>query len=197
MKKALISSFFLIVLGVIGYIWVLPSYLPEPPPARDYSAIGGDFTLNTVDGPVSRDDFTGQVVMLFFGFTHCPDYCLSSLATKRQVLHELTPEERERVRGLFVSVDPARDDLNTLAEYTAFFHPNIIGATSELPVVQAMADQFFASFYYVDTPDSELEYLVEHTTRTYILGPDGKVAGLFSYDASYQDILQRIRELLS
>ena len=196
MKKAFLSSLLILALGLIGYIWVLPSYLPEPAPARDYSAIGGDFTLNTIDGPIHRDDFAGQVVMLFFGFTHCPDYCLASLATKRQVLHALTPAELERVRGLFVSVDPARDDLATLAEYTAFFHPNIVGATSDLAEVTAMADQFFAAFHYIETPDSELDYLVEHTTRTYILGTDGIVAGLFTHEASYTDILQRIKELL-
>lgn len=196
MKKAVLSTISVLALGAISYFWILPSYLPEPEPKRDYSAIGGDFTLNTIDGPISRDDFAGQVVMLFFGFTYCPDYCLSSLATKRQVLHELTSAEQEQVRGLFVSVDPARDDLATLAEYTKFFHPNIVGATAEIEVVQAMADKFFASFYFVETPDSELEYLVEHSTRTYVLGPDGQVAGLFSYDAAYTEMLQRIRELL-
>lgn len=196
MKKllGLLAAFALA--SVVFVVWILPAYLPEPEPERDYSAIGGDFELESSNGPLSRSDFEGQVVMLFFGFTHCPDYCIASLATKRQVLAELSDEELEKVRGLFVSVDPDRDDLETLDEYTEFFHPNIIGATGSKDVIDEMTGKFFATYYFVETPDSELDYLVEHTTRTYLLGPDGEVAGLFSYDDPYTDILARIRELI-
>ena len=196
MKKLLVLLAAFALSSFVFVVWILPAYLPEPEPEMDYSAIGGDFELESLEGPVSRADFEGQVVMLFFGFTHCPDYCLASLATKRQVLAELSDEELSQVRGLFVSVDPERDDLETLAEYTDFFHPNIIGATSSKDVIDDMTGKFFAAYHFVDTPDSDLEYLVEHTTRTYLLGPDGEVAGLFSYDDPYTAILARVRELL-
>ncbi|MCH8550350.1 MAG: SCO family protein [Natronospirillum sp.] len=196
MKKLLVMAAAFSAFSLVFIYFILPAYMPEPEPERDFSAVGGDFQLETLDGPISRDDFAGQAVMLFFGFTHCPDYCLASLATKRQVLAELSDEELERVSGLFVSVDPDRDDLETLAEYTDFFHPRIVGATSSKSVIDEMTGKFFATYYFVDTPDSDLEYLVEHTTRTYLLGPDGQVADIFSYDDPYTAILARIRQLI-
>lgn len=198
LKRLLLATAIGVALSVVLVFWVLPGYLPDSTdePVRDFSAVGGDFSLETLDGPLERADFEGQVVMLFFGFTHCPDYCLASLATQRQVLSALEEHEQGQVRGLFVSVDPERDDLATLAEYTDFFHPDIIGATGSKSAIDAMTEQFYATYYFVDTPDSELDYLVEHTTRTYLLGKDGQVVDLFTHDEPYTRILSRIREVL-
>ena len=90
---------------------------------------GGDFTLDSVAGPVRLADLRGQVVLIYFGYTTCPDICPTNLAFLAAALRELTPDELQRVRVLFVSVDPERDDTPRLAVYAAYFHPNIQGVT--------------------------------------------------------------------
>ena len=179
--------------------WVLPSYLTDDEPTGGidrYGTLGGEFTLTSIDGPVSLSDFEGEAVLLFFGFTHCPDYCLASLAVKRQALAALPEEYRGRVTGLFVSVDPDRDDVQTLADYTDFFHEDIIGITGDKATIDDVIRRYGGTYNFVDLPDSELDYTVEHSTYTYLIGPDGDVRGLFNFDTPYTDMVQRIQEIL-
>lgn len=177
--------------------WVFPDYLPGGPDTESpYGTLGGDFQLESLDGPVALSDFEGQAVMLFFGFTHCPDYCLASLAVKRQVLAQLPDHLEGRVKGLFVSVDPDRDDVQTLAEYTEFFHEDIIGVTGPKEDIDRITGMYGAAYHFEELPDSDLEYTVEHTTRTYLIGPQGTVMDLFSYNTPYTEMLERINEIL-
>ena len=90
---------------------------------------GGDFTLQSATGPVTLKDYRGKVVLLYFGYTYCPDICPTSLTATAQALGQLAPAELARVQTLFVSVDPERDTPARLKDYGAFFHPSIIGVT--------------------------------------------------------------------
>lgn len=182
---------------LIVSFWIVPGYLTAPPEDDGrYDTIGGDFTLNSIDGPVSLSDFEGEAVLLFFGFTHCPDYCLASLAVKRQALSALPAEYQDRVTGLFISVDPDRDTVEVLADYTDFFHDRIIGITGDKDTIDDVVGRYAAHYQFEPLPDSELEYTVEHSTRTYLIGPDGRIRELFNYDTPYTEIVQRVQEIL-
>ncbi len=93
-------------------------------PAIEEAPLGGDFTLQSVAGPVSLKDLHGKVVLLYFGYTKCPDVCPTSLSFMTQALNEMTDDELAKVQGVFVSVDPKRDTVESLKEYVEYFHPN-------------------------------------------------------------------------
>ncbi len=127
---ALISALVL-VLG-----WMLWFWEPGGVPDRRHQLLeagnappGGDFVLQSWAGPVALSDLRGKVVLMYFGYTWCPDICPTSLALMSAAFGELQPEQLERVQGLFVSVDPARDTTQRLKEYGAYFHPSILGVT--------------------------------------------------------------------
>ena len=99
---------------------------------------GGDFTLQSASGPVSLKDYRGKLVLVYFGYTFCPDICPTSLAATAEGLKQLSPEELARVAMIFVSVDPKRDTPERLKEYVEFFHPSIVGVTGSAEVVEVI-----------------------------------------------------------
>lgn len=159
--------------------------------------VGGDFTLNSSDGPLSLDELRGKVVLLFFGYTSCPDVCPLSLSTIEGVFSKMTPEELKRVQALFVSLDPERDTLERLKKYTGYFHPNIIGATEKLEVVAEVAEQYGVGYEKKLVADSALGYVIYHSADIFVIGPDGKPRETFPHNARTRPLLNRIRGLLS
>ena len=105
---------------VLGLAIFWQPELPERPLPKPALPEGGDFTLQSADGPVSLKDFRGKVVLVYFGYTYCPDICPTSLAATAEGLKQLTPEELARVAMIFVSVDPKRDTPARLKEYVNF-----------------------------------------------------------------------------
>ncbi len=155
--------------------------------------IRGDFILHSSTGPVRLADLRGRVVLLYFGYTSCPDICPTSLAYIASALDKLTPEERTRVRVLFVSVDPERDDLDRLAKYTAYFHSGIQGVTGSPQEVARAAHLFGASYGRSEASDSAMGYIVYHTGYTYVLDPAGQFAQRLDHGTSPTAILAAIR----
>lgn len=157
---------------------------------------GGDFTLQGKDGPVALKDFRGKVVLVYFGYTFCPDVCPTSLSLMAQALSSLKPAERERVQGIFISVDPERDTLDRLKEYAPFFHPAITGITGTPEQIAAVARQYGAS-YMKQKANTEGQYTVDHSSITYVIDPDGKLVASLPHAATPQQIITAIRPLLA
>lgn len=142
-------------------------------------ALGGDFVLTAHDGrSVKLSDWRGKVVVLVFGFTHCPDACPTHLMTYAQALSQLTPQEAEQVQLLFISADPARDTPDLLSRYVTTFHERFIGLTtadgSEEAVHTAM--KLYGASATKLPPREDGFYFVEHSTTTFMLDREGKVA---------------------
>ena len=163
--------------------------------AQSVAPKGGDFTLQSVDGPVSTTAFRGKVVLLYFGYTQCPDICPTSLSLITQALNELTPAELERVVGLFVSVDPKRDTTARLAEYVGYFHPNFIGLTGTPEAVAAAAKLYAAQYSFTDADDSAMGYIVNHSATVYLIDPAGVLRFAFPHGTSPETMLGAIRML--
>ena len=156
---------------------------------------GADFVLQSADGPVDSKALRGKVLLVYFGYTNCPDICPASLAAGGQALKALKADERAKVKLLMISVDPERDTVKHLKEYTAFFHPEMSGATGTPQEIAALAKAYGAG-YMKQAAKAVGSYAVDHTTSTYVIGPDGKLAQVIDLGASTETIVAAIRKLL-
>ncbi|MBZ0092468.1 MAG: SCO family protein [Sulfuricellaceae bacterium] len=172
-----------------GPFWRSTLTGPQTSPAAD-------FTLESADGPVSLHDFRGKVVLLYFGYTSCPDICPTSLSRMAQALSLLGREERDRVRVLLVTVDPERDTPARLKEYASFFSPNIIGLSGTPKTIARVAKQYGAAFHK-HTVASSLGYVVDHTALVYVIGKNGELRTALPHGASPQDMLPILRAALA
>ncbi|MFA6220094.1 MAG: SCO family protein [Erythrobacter sp.] len=150
---------------------------PAGPPPLEGARIGGDFTLTSEDGrQVDWRDFDGKYRTIYFGYAFCPDVCPTDnqrLGAGLKLFERAHPALGARLQPLFVSVDPARDTPAVLKEFTANFHPRLIGLTGDEKALQEVAGKFAASFSRgEDSPGGG--YLMNHTNITLLFGPRGE-----------------------
>lgn len=138
--------------------------------------VGGNIELPATTGTFSlsalQDD---QVAVLFFGYSWCPDVCPISLAVVRQARLSLPPQLRRRVVPVMISVDPERDTLERLEEYLAAFGEDMVGATGSAAELADIGERYGVVWRKVETPDSQMEYAVDHTASLYLVKPDGTI----------------------
>lgn len=182
---------------VIGLAIFWQPAMPERPLPKAVSPAASDFALQSAAGPVSLKDFRGKVVLIYFGYTYCPDVCPTSLAATAQGLALLTPEELAKVAMVFISVDPERDTPARLKEYAEFFHPGIVGVTGTPDKVAEVA-KLYGVFYArqkVDTAGGG--YVVDHSSDTYVVSPDGKLIGKLAHATAPDRVAAEIRKHLN
>lgn len=157
--------------------------------------MGDDFTLTSASGPVSLHDFRGKVVLVYFGYTHCPDVCPMALGVMAGALDELPEGMSNRAEGIFISLDPRRDTPEQLAKFTTFFSAKIHGLTGSPEQLETVADAWRVGFSVPDAP-ADVSYAVEHSTFLYLVNPEGKVAGLYDEKTGSGEIVAAIRQWL-
>jgi protein SCO1/2 len=169
----------------------------ESKKAPGYPDLGGDFTLMSDNGPVRLEDFRGKVVPIYFGFTHCPDVCITSLSAIAAALDKLTDDERSQIQPLFISIDPERDDPDRVGEYARYFDPSIIGLTGSLEEVSKVAKSHFVIFEKVPLDDSNMGYTMDHSSIFYVVGRDGVIRALIHHGETPEEMARVLREALS
>jgi protein SCO1/2 len=186
----------LLALAVLGVALFWHPEMPERPIPRAAIAAGGDFTLQSAAGPVSLKDYRGKLVLVYFGYTFCPDVCPTSLAATAEGLKLLTPEELGKVAMIFVSVDPKRDTPERLKEYAEFFHPAIVGATGTAEVIAEIAKRYgvFYAEQKVDTAGGG--YVVDHSSDTFVIAPDGQLVAKIAHATPPDQVVVAIRKHL-
>ncbi|MDR1994402.1 SCO family protein [Azonexus sp.] len=170
--------------------------LPERPLPVASVPVGGDFTLQSADGPVALADFRGKAVLLFFGYTYCPDVCPTALSTVATGLNQLSAEELADVAVLFVSVDPKRDTPARLKEYAAFFHPAIVGVTGSPEAVAEVARRYGVFYAEQQVATAGDGYVVDHSADTYVIGRDGRLLGSLPHGTGPEQVAAEIRKIL-
>ena len=155
-----------------------------------------DFTLDSPEGALSLKDLRGNVVLIFFGFTSCPDVCPISLSTISHAFSYLTDDELKRSRTLFISLDPERDTMERLKKYTGYFHPNIIGVTGTMKELGRVAGIYGVKFEKKEAPDSALGYLIYHSAKIFVIGTQGELRKTFPHNIDAQLLVRQIRSLL-
>ncbi|MEE4189211.1 MAG: SCO family protein [Roseobacter sp.] len=162
-----------------------------------YPDLGGDFTLMSDRGEVSLESLRGKVVPIYFGFTHCPDVCITSLSAISAGLKQLTDEERAQIQPLFISIDPERDDPERVGEYARYFYPEMIGLSGSLEEVTRVAKAHFVIFEKVPLENSDMEYTMDHSSIVYVVGKNGVIQKLIHHGESADKIAQALREVIA
>ena len=156
--------------------------------------IGGPFALTDHHGNrVTDRDFRGKWLLIFFGYTHCPDVCPTTLSNLADALAELG-KAADRVQVLFVTLDPERDTPKALLDYTAAFDSRIIGLTGSPEEIAATATAYHVKYAKTQQGD---DYYVDHSALIHVLRPDGSYATFMFTDASGLQMAKRLRELLA
>ena len=189
----------LVVVGIVGWQagW-LKTASPERPaiPGVIWEApVGGPFTLVAHDGrTVTEKDMEGKLTLMFFGYRFCPDFCPTELQKFSEVLAQLGPGA-DQVQAWFVSVDPARDKPADLAEYVALFDPKITGLSGSDEQV-AGAAKAWRVYYAKAEQEGSADYLMDHSTYSYLMGRDGRNLAVFSYETTPEAMVAVIKEAL-
>lgn len=196
------TIFFLSLIAFIGGLIAAQQYLgKEHTPAASKPVpiagkqFGGEFTLTQDGKAVSLSDFKGKIVVMYFGYASCPDVCPTSLAMIGAAMKSLSPEELESVQGIFISVDPERDKGDALMKYAQYFHKDFIGITGTLDEIQAVSKQYGSYYAKVDS-GSALNYLVDHTSTTFIIDRNGKFFESQPHGATPEAIAESISKAL-
>lgn len=160
------------------------------PPAR-----AADFTLTAHDGkPFRLSDQTGKAIVLFFGYTSCPDVCPTTLYNFKKIRAQLT-RQADQTRFVFITVDPERDTLERLGAYVTNFDPSFVGLTGTLNELEAVWKSY-GVYRAKQTGGTALGYLVDHTSRIYLIDPRGNLRVTYTDDTHADDIARDIRHLL-
>lgn len=168
---------------------------PEPMALQSFD-FGGDFELPAHTGqPFRLADYRGKAVLLFFGYTYCPDVCPTTLATMARV-ETLLGADSQRLQTVFVSVDPDRDTPARMAEYVGNFKAHAVAATGTKEQIDALVAKY-AAFYEKQASDSAMGYMVDHTSRLYLIDPHGRVRYLFRYGEDADTIAKGVKLALA
>ena len=174
-----------IILGVwLGFTGVITDDTATTP----YPGLGGDFTLYSPQNQaVSLHDFTGQIVLIYFGYTHCPDVCIAALGKIARAIDSLPEKQRAQVQPIFISLDPERDSPEKLAAYGRNFHPQIISLSGSSDQVQAIAQRYFIASQKIPE-GTEGAYRVDHSSAIYVLNRASEVLQLVHQSESAEDL---------
>ena len=170
-----------------------PAAVVGPVTTRGVALVGGPFTLTDQQGKVRSDrEFRGKYLLVFFGYTNCPDICPTSLQGMSEALDALGPDAA-KVQPIFITVDPKRDRPALLKDYAASFHPRLIALTGSVGAVAKVAKAY--RVYYAKSGDKSGDsYLMNHSTFIYLMGPDGKFLANFTHNTEPKKIAARIRK---
>jgi protein SCO1 len=173
-----ISAAFLAGLFLCFGVVLVVSSRMSTPVAQQIAAVGGPFKLIDQNGKaVSDQDLKGRPFLVFFGFTHCPDVCPTTLFDVSEMLRALGPDA-DRTRAIFITVDPERDTPAVMKDYLSSFDPHLSGLTGDPAAIATVAKAY--RVYYKKVPLDGGEYTMDHTAIVYLMDKEGRFVSPFS-----------------
>lgn len=183
-----------LVIG-LGLFWH-PDTAPAPVAVSPLPP-GGDFTLQSADGPVTLGNSRGKLSLLYFGYTYCPDICPTTLSALTAGMALLTPEERARLAVFFISVDPQRDTVEHLKTYVEFFDPGFVGVTGSPAEIAEVAARYGVFYQAQPAEMAGAAYVVDHSAETFIVGPDTRLLARMAHGTPPDQVAALIRQYLN
>ena len=185
------------VLVAVGAMFVLTGERAQSPDSRAelFSEIGGEFTLTGHTGaPVSLSDFHGQIVLVYFGYTYCPDVCPIHLTLISAALDRMGRRARD-IQPLFVTVDPARDTPEAMARYVDYFAASLIGLSGSETEIDDVATQYAVARQIVGDTAAD-DYTVDHSSVIYVIGREGQIIDLLNTEQTPDELAAQLQRLL-
>jgi len=162
--------------------------------------VGGPFALTDQSGKQRTDaDFRGRYMLVFFGFTHCPDICPIALQTISDALDQLDAKQAAKVTPIFITVDPARDTPEVLRAYVANFHPRLVALTGSPEAIGKVAKSyrvFYAKATGANAPSDPAAYILDHSAIVYLMGPNGEYVAHFGPGTTAHSMAADLRDRL-
>lgn len=185
------------------FVLSLTACAPKQPQFQSMDVTGAqwgqDFALPDLQGKTrSIADFKGQAVAVFFGFLYCPDACPTHLTKMLEVKKQLGPKAQD-LAVVFITVDPERDEPESLQKFLAAFDPEFVGLRGSVEQTQAVAKDFRVYFKKVPSssnPKDPLAYTIDHTTFAYVFDPDGRLRLVAPHDITAEKLAQDVEQLL-
>jgi protein SCO1 len=160
------------------------------------TAIGGPFDLVDQNGKrVSDIDLRGKWLLVYFGYTHCPDACPTALNNIALTFRDLAPQLRGEIRPVFITIDPARDTPRAMKDYVASFDAPILALTGSAAEVAQTAKEY--RVYYAKNPEAGGDYSLDHTSLIYVMDPNGRFAASLDSEATPAQMTARLRQLIA
>jgi protein SCO1 len=188
----IVAAFVAGLASVFAVLFVVTK--PQAGSLMGTAAIGGPFQLTDQNGHSFTDaDLKGEPFLVFFGFTHCPDACPTTLLELSDVLDKLGGDA-DKVRVLFITIDPERDNASALKDYLSAFNSRLVGLTGDLSAVATVAKAYHV--YFKKVPLDGGDYTMDHTAIVYLMNKDGRFVTPFSLKRSPQDAADDLRRFL-
>jgi protein SCO1/2 len=193
MKFKVFIAVIAVVLGLaVGYYFFRPhtfhgTVIQSPEPSFD-------FNLTSSSGDVSLSDYRGKLVLIYFGYTFCPDICPATLANVGQALRDLGTQADD-IQVIMVSLDPERDTPEKLSKYVGQFHPSIIGITGSKEQLDEVTS-LYGIFYQIAEGSDATGYLIDHTATLLVLDREGYLKLVFPFGVTSQDIADDLKYML-
>ncbi len=143
------------------------------------------------------DPDDSRIRIVYFGYIRCPDVCPTSLAMLAAALKDISPEQSTKIRPMFISIDPERDEPDAAHQYAQYFHNRIEGVSAPLEITKAVADQYGVIFRKTELEDSAIGYVVDHSSYFYFLKPDGTLITQVPHTLDPTTIIAAIKDVLS
>jgi protein SCO1/2 len=160
-------------------------------PVQQVAAVGGPFRLTDQNGrTVTEQDFKGKPFLVFFGFTHCPEVCPTTLFEISEVLRKLGPDA-DKTHALFITVDPERDTVKSMKDYLSSFDPHMSGLTGDPAAIAKVAKEY--RVYYKKVPLDDGGYTMDHSAIVYLMGKDGRFVSPFNLKRTAEAAAQDLR----
>ena len=179
-----------LLIGLLMMLWAMGGVRGVTAPA----AIGGPFQLTDQSGAaVTEKDLQGRPTLIFFGFTHCPDVCPTSLFEMSEVLRAMG-KDADRVNAYFITVDPERDNAATMKDYLSSFDPHLKGLTGDPAAVAKVTSEY--RVYSKKVPLKDGDYTMDHTALVYLMDRDGKFVAPFNLKRSPEEAATDLKHYL-
>lgn len=191
--KVLFAAAVLALAATLGSVALL--WKGSPTAMVGEALVGGPFAMTDQNGKrVTEKDFLGRYMLVFFGFTYCPDVCPTELQVMTAALAEMG-EDGNSIQPVFVSVDPERDTAANVKSYVENFGAGLIGLTGSPEDVATMAKAYRVYYQKIDGPSGK-DYTIDHSSIIYLMGPDGKFRKHFTYTTDPKALAEGLRQAM-
>jgi protein SCO1 len=179
---------------LISLAWYIQQ-LPFDDGGNRYAHLGGNFTLQGGKGNTTLEQFKGRPVILYFGFTSCPDVCPLSLQQLNKSFDKTIPNDRKNIQVIFISVDWKRDTPKKVDQYAKFFSDEFIGLTGTKDEIDFVVKKYAAFYEFVPLKESSLGYTVDHSSRYYMIDKKGVLRNSYT-DSSSDEFKKLVKQLI-